>query len=102
MAKKSTVSTPKARIDHSVFGLGTVVEANDHYTTIAFDESGTRKFVTPMVKLSHSDSPAPAKPRRKAATKKTAAKKAATKKTATKKAATKKTSTKTKVAKKSK
>jgi len=75
MAKKSTALTPKARIDHSVFGLGTILEADDRYTTIAFDEAGTRKFVTPMVKLAHSDSPAPEKPRRKSATKKKATKK---------------------------
>jgi hypothetical protein len=36
-----------------------------HYTTIAFDESGTRKFVTRMVKLEPSDTPAPARRVRK-------------------------------------
>jgi hypothetical protein len=51
----------KDRIDHSVFGLGTIVDINEHYTTIAFDESGTRKFVTRMVKLSASETPAPAR-----------------------------------------
>jgi len=57
----------KDRIDHSVFGLGTIVEIDERRTTILFDESGTRKFVTNMVKLAPSDSPAPA---RRARTKK--------------------------------
>jgi len=51
----------KDRVDHSRFGLGTIVTADEHYTTIAFDESGTRKFVTSMVKLTASDVPAPAR-----------------------------------------
>ena len=55
--------SPKDRVDHSVFGLGTIVDINEHYTTIAFDESGTRKFVTSMVKLAASDTPAPARRR---------------------------------------
>jgi hypothetical protein len=53
--------SPKDRVAHSVFGTGTIVDINEHYTTIAFDESGTRKFVTSMVKLSASDTPAPAR-----------------------------------------
>ena len=53
--------SPKDRIDHSVFGLGTIVEIDERRTTIAFDKSGTRKFVTSMVKLSPSDTPAPKK-----------------------------------------
>ena len=102
---KSTQSfSPKDRIDHTVFGLGTIVTINPFHTTIAFDEQGTRKFVTSMVKLSPSDAPPPAKrvskkakakvkPKAKAKAK--AAKKAttkATKKTTTK--ATKKATTK--------
>jgi len=105
MAKSSPAFRPKDRITHSVFGLGTIVDANDRHTTIAFDETGNRKFMTQMVKLSSSDAPPPARPVRKKKTspeevKEKAAKKAAkktakktTKKTA-KKAATK-TATKT-------
>jgi len=82
MVKKKQAAGPKIRIDHKVFGLGTVVEADDHHTMIDFDESGTRKFVTSMVKYEPSDAPPPEKPRRKKATKKKAKK--AAKKTAKK------------------
>jgi hypothetical protein len=53
---------PKSRIDHAVFGLGTIVEVNDLHTTIAFDQAGTRKFITSLVQLVASDAPAPAAP----------------------------------------
>jgi len=53
--------SPKDRVSHSIFGPGTIVSSNEWHTTIAFDESGTRKFVTNMVKLSPSDTPAPAR-----------------------------------------
>jgi hypothetical protein len=53
--------SPKDRIDHSVFGLGTIVEIDERHTTIAFDDAGTRKFVTSMVKLASSDTPKPKK-----------------------------------------
>jgi hypothetical protein len=71
--------SPKDRISHSVFGLGTVVEIDERYTKIDFDESGTRKFVTSMVELEPSDTPAPAKSpgKKKPAKKKTAKKKTA-------------------------
>jgi hypothetical protein len=61
-ASKSTLAyAPKDRVDHSVFGLGTLIEIDERRTTIAFDESGTRKFVTDMVELEPSDTPAPVK-----------------------------------------
>jgi hypothetical protein len=68
-AKKVVGFSPTDRIDHSVFGLGTIVQIDEWPTTIAFDESGTRKFVTSMVKLAPSDTPAPrrARTRKKAA-----------------------------------
>ena len=95
MAKSQKAFAAKDRIDHSVYGLGTIVEADERYTVIDFDEAGTRKFLTSMVKLSPSDTVAPAKPRRKKATKKTtkAASKTTKKKTAAKKT-TKKTTKK--------
>lgn len=61
MANKSQAYALKARIDHSVFGAGTIVSSNDMHTTIAFDEQGTRKFMTSMVELTPSSTPAPAK-----------------------------------------
>jgi hypothetical protein len=60
-AKKVLGYSAQDRIDHAVFGTGTIVESDEHRTTIAFDESGTRKFVTSMVKLAPSDTPAPAR-----------------------------------------
>lgn len=51
----------KARIHHAVFGPGTVVATDGQRTTIAFDDSGTRKFVTRMVELIASDTPTPKK-----------------------------------------
>lgn len=64
-AKNTETFSAKDRIDHSHFGLGTIVTITEHYTTIAFDESGTRKFVTSMVELAPSDTPAPARRVRK-------------------------------------
>ena len=63
---------PKDRIDHSVFGLGTILEIDERRTTIRFDEAGTRRFVTSLVKLAPSETPAPtrrkrAQPKKKAA-----------------------------------
>ena len=59
--------SPKDRVDHTVFGLGTIVRIDPHRTTVAFDQSGTRKFVTSLVELSPSDAPLP--PRRSRARK---------------------------------
>jgi hypothetical protein len=59
--KKILGISPKDRIQHSRFGLGTILEIDERYTKIAFDESGTRKFVTSMVKLAPSEIPAPVK-----------------------------------------
>jgi hypothetical protein len=53
--------SPKDRVDHSVFGPGTIVEIDDRRTTIAFDETGVRKFATGMIQLAASDTPAPAR-----------------------------------------
>ena len=68
-------------MEHDVFGPGTILEADDWHITILFDESGTRKFVTSIVKLVRSDIPAPAKPvrRKKATTKKATTKKSSSK-----------------------
>lgn len=50
------------RVSHSVYGLGTISELNPRHTTILFDEGGRKKFVTSMVQLEKSASPAPPKP----------------------------------------
>ena len=50
------------RVAHSRFGPGVVIAADARYTTIAFDESGVRKFVKALVQLERSDLPVPVKP----------------------------------------
>lgn len=54
------------RVNHAVFGLGTIRQSGERRTTIAFDDGSTRIFVTSMVQLEHSSTPAPAKPARAA------------------------------------
>jgi hypothetical protein len=66
-AKETASFRPKSRIDHAVYGLGTIVEVNERHTTIAFDGVGTKKFMTTMVKLVGSDTPEPPKPPRRKA-----------------------------------
>jgi hypothetical protein len=55
------------RVAHWRFGPGVVIAADARYTTIEFDESGVRKFVTALVQLERSDLPVPIKqtPRRR-------------------------------------
>ncbi len=62
MARDRLSFSTNDRVGHSVFGTGTISQVNEQYTTIVFDESGTRKFLTRMVELARSDTPAPAKP----------------------------------------
>jgi hypothetical protein len=50
------------RVSHARFGPGVVVAIDAHYTTIEFDESGVRKFVTTLVQLERSHLPVPVKP----------------------------------------
>jgi len=65
MAKRPAAFEKNDRVEHSKFSTGTIVEANERYTTVAFDKAGTKKFVTDMVELEPSDTPPPAKPARK-------------------------------------
>lgn len=60
--KKTFPFSPKDRIDHSGYGLGTIVDVNERHTSIDFDEAGIKKFMTSMVELSSSSKPAPEKP----------------------------------------
>lgn len=100
MAKTAESFSVNDRVRHAVFGLGTIREMSSRYTTIAFDEHGTRKFIAEMVRLEHSDSPAPAKaPRKAKSPKKPAAPKAAAPAPAPPKAATPKAATPKAVAK---
>lgn len=63
--KQTTAFSPADRVDHSVYGAGTIVSVDARLTTISFDEAGTKKFMTSMVELSPSEVPAPAKPVRR-------------------------------------
>ena len=51
----------KDRVDHTVFGLGTITKIDRYRTTVAFDTTGTRTFVTGLVELAASDAPPPAR-----------------------------------------
>ena len=57
------------RVMQPTYGLGTLVEVNEHHTVIDFDEHGRRVFSTRLVTLQASNEPAPAKAPRKRATK---------------------------------
>ena len=50
------------RVSHARYGAGNVVDADERYTMIAFDDGDVRKFVTTLVRLERSDLPLPAKP----------------------------------------
>ena len=43
---------PNAQVEHTKFGLGTVISSNDERMVIKFDDHGEKKFVTPMVMAS--------------------------------------------------
>ena len=58
---KSTAFSAKDRIHHAIHGHGTILKVDERRTTIAFDEAGTKTFVTSMVELAKSDEPAPAR-----------------------------------------
>jgi len=62
-AKKVLGFSVKDRIEHNVFGLGTIIQIDNWRTTITFDESGTKKFVTSMVQIIPSDTPRPPRAR---------------------------------------
>jgi hypothetical protein len=58
------------RVSQPTYGVGTLVEVNEHHTVIDFDEGGRRTFATRLVVLQASNEPAPAKTPRKRAVKK--------------------------------
>ena len=55
-----------AQIEHSKFGLGSVLSCNDEYTVIKFDDHGEKIFITSMVvpALKKSDRQPPVEKRR--------------------------------------
>jgi len=64
MPKNTQLFSENDRVNHAVFGLGTIRRSDERRTTIAFDDSRTRIFVTSMVQLEHSSMPPPPKPAR--------------------------------------
>ena len=64
-----------AQVEHSKFGLGSVVSCTDDYIVIKFDEHGGKKFVSSMVlpALKKSDRQPPVEKRATRARKKVAA-----------------------------
>jgi hypothetical protein len=58
------------RVTQPTYGVGTLVEVNEHHTVIEFDEHGRRTFATRIVTLQASSEPAPNKPAKTRAKKK--------------------------------
>ena len=52
------------RVSQSQYGAGTVTAVDERHTIIAFDEHGSRTFVTSIVKLEASDTEKPVKAKR--------------------------------------
>lgn len=65
MGKNQDAFAVNERVQHGMYGLGTIKEVNAQYTTIEFDENGRRKFLTSLVRLERSSVAAPAPPPRK-------------------------------------
>ena len=65
--------TPGDRVKHEQYGDGTLLSVNEFHTVIEFDEHGRRTFSSPRIVLTTSSTPAPVKPVRKRATKRTTA-----------------------------
>jgi hypothetical protein len=63
---------PGDRVNHSIYGDGTITAVNEYHTRITFDTHGPRTFVSSRIVLSSSSTPAPVKPapqrRKRAAT----------------------------------
>lgn len=47
------------RVTQASYGAGTITDVNAQYTVIDFDEHGPRTFVTTLVKLEATETPAP-------------------------------------------
>ena len=67
MATKPAFATG-AQVEHTKFGLGSVISCNEEYIEIKFDESGQKKFITSMAlsALKKSDRQPPVEKRRAA------------------------------------
>lgn len=67
MASKPAFA-PGAQVEHTKYGLGSVISCNDEHVVIKFDDHGEKKFVLSMVlpSLKKSDRQPPAEKRRAA------------------------------------
>ena len=79
MAKNSNGFAVNERIQHEDYGPGTITNIGPLHTTIEFDQAGTKKFMSSMVRLERTDVAAPQRRARSSGAKKSApkAKKAA-------------------------
>lgn len=66
MARNPNDFSVNQRVNHHVYGLGTISMIDDLHTIIEFDENGRRKFMTSMVRLEHSDAAPPTRTRSRA------------------------------------
>jgi hypothetical protein len=74
VAKNPDALAVNDRVSHETYGLGTVTAIDEARTTIQFDDNGSRKFVTSLVRLERTTVAAPAPPSRKSRSKKAAPK----------------------------
>ena len=65
MTKPGKSFSEKDRVVHQTYGSGTITLIGDSHTIIEFDEHGRRKFVSELLKMEHSDIPAPTRAKRK-------------------------------------
>ena len=59
MTKNPNEFTVNERVNHHIYGLGTISMISDQHTIIQFDQDGRKKFVTSLMRLEHSDVAAP-------------------------------------------
>ena len=75
MAKNSSGFAVNERIQHEEYGPGTIINIGPQHTTIEFDQAGTKKFMSSIVRLERTDVAAPVRSsKRGGSTKKTASK----------------------------
>jgi len=67
------IYTKGDRVSHGTYGSGTIFSANAIHTVIDFDEHGHRTFVTNLVQLEKTSSPAPVRQKAARRTRKAAA-----------------------------
>ena len=74
MAKNPSAFSVNERIQHEDYGPGTITNIGPLHTTIEFDQAGTKKFMSSMVRLERTDVAAPQRRARSSAAGKSATK----------------------------